>query len=92
MCRLTSLPERRPREGGQAGGVKLREPARRLARILLAVLFLGAVFWLIRGRDLDFSIWGSLAMAAVFVGVGVVVRRPGEAAPLTRTRSPANRL
>lgn len=42
-------------------------------RILLAILFLGAMFALLKGRELGFSIVGGITIAAIFVAVGVII-------------------
>ena len=42
-----------------------RRPERGL-RIIVAVLFLGLIFYLLKGHELDFLLWGGIAMAAVF--------------------------
>ena len=49
-----------------------RRPERGL-RIILAVLFLGPIFYLLKGHALDFSLWGAIAMATVFIGIGLVL-------------------
>ena len=51
----------------------LRNRRRQFGRLLLSVVFLGTMFWLLKGREQDFSIWGGLAMACVFIGIGVLV-------------------
>ena len=42
-------------------------------RILLAVLFLGTVVYLLRGDEFDLSPLGALAIAAVYLGIGVLL-------------------
>ncbi len=43
------------------------------ARILLSIVLLGSGFYLLKGKELNFSIWGGLAMAAVYVGAAVLL-------------------
>jgi len=42
-------------------------------RVVVSVVFLGVMLYLLKGRELDFSLWGGIAMAAVFLGIGVVL-------------------
>jgi uncharacterized membrane protein YjjB (DUF3815 family) len=42
-------------------------------RILLAVLFLGTVVYFLRGDEFDLSPWGALAIAAVYLAIGVLL-------------------
>ena len=42
-------------------------------RILLAVLFLGAVFYLLKGDELDLSVWNALGIAAVYLAMCVLL-------------------
>ena len=41
--------------------------------ILLAVLFLGTVFYLLKGDELDLSVWNALAIASVYLAIGVLL-------------------
>jgi len=43
------------------------------ARFLLSIAFLGSIFYLLKGRELNFSIWGGIAMAAAYVGIGLLL-------------------
>ena len=61
-----------------AGRAKLRSMAFRdhrgqVGRLLVSVVFLGTMFWLLKGREQDFSIWGGLAAACAFIGIGLLV-------------------
>lgn len=42
-------------------------------RLVLGVVFLGIMAYLLKGDEFNFSIWGGLAMAAVFLGIGVLI-------------------
>ena len=42
-------------------------------RILVAVLFLGTVVYFLRGDEFDLSPWGALAIAAVYLAIGVLL-------------------
>lgn len=46
---------------------------RSIAHFLVSVVFLGLVVYLLKGRDLNVSLWGGLAMALAYITVGVVV-------------------
>lgn len=46
---------------------------RSIPRFLMSVLFLGLVLYLLKGCDLNFSLWGGLAMALAYVLIGVAV-------------------
>lgn len=41
---------------------------------MLSVLFLGTMAYLLKGDEFDFSIWGGLAMAFVFIAIGVLIQ------------------
>jgi hypothetical protein len=53
--------------------VKLGRRWSRVLRVLLSVVLLGVMLFVLKGREQDFSVWGGLAMAAVFIGIGVVL-------------------
>ena len=42
-------------------------------RILVAVLFLGTLVYLLKGDDLDLSIWNGLAIASVYLAIAVLL-------------------
>lgn len=44
-----------------------------VSRLILSVVFLGTIIYLLKGKELNFSIWGGLAMAAAFIGIGVLL-------------------
>ena len=46
---------------------------RSILHFLVSVVFLGFVVYLLKGRDLNFSLWGGLAMALAYVTIGVIV-------------------
>jgi hypothetical protein len=46
---------------------------RSIPHFLLSVLFLGLVTYLLKGRELNFSLWGGLAMAFVYGAIAVIL-------------------
>lgn len=53
--------------------MKRSESGLQPVRILLAVLFLGVVFYLLKGDELDLSLWNGLAIASVYLGICVLL-------------------
>lgn len=43
-------------------------------RIILAIIFLGVVFYVLKGNELNFSLLAGVAMAAIFILIVIVVQ------------------
>jgi hypothetical protein len=51
----------------------MRRAPKATVRFVLAVLILGVGVYVLRGREYNFSLWGGLAMAFVYIALGTIL-------------------